>query len=47
MVRAAMDGAVTVEDVDYLASRAGGRRRTGQTYGQTRHMLDGAALKAR
>lgn len=40
--REQLDGTVSAQDLDYLASRAGERRRKGQTYGQTEHMLKGA-----
>lgn len=33
---------VSCSDIDYLAFRAGERRRRGQSYGQTEHMMKGA-----
>lgn len=44
-LREQLDRTVHVADINYLASRAGERRRRGQTHGQTQHVLDGARAK--
>ncbi len=45
--RAQLEAQVSASDLDYLATRAGERRRYGQTYGQTEHMKRTAEDKKR